>query len=324
MRRKQSWLRGTLDRGLESVGLKKKRIIDVPWQRQESSHVTTEAGPSRFQTLNPMYWYRKLEADSARYNMAGGIRTATQGTVFGDTFQKGFDTFTEANAELSQKIDEKRPHKEGSPAEYHKAITDAFRSLRAGSVRFPADVIRLVRGFSPVIMSNSLTLPESEFLKKLVREHKPQSVLDCGTGFACYGAMIISDAAFNRDINIIAIDSDRVQANIAKDVALSMQSSTITVKEADVMQYFAKPPTMFKFDFVLLDHKCSRFLSTLEHLREKEWLQKGCIVVTRIFPEGLAADDSSKFLSAISRNKHFKGMHGPPSSALFVTRYIGG
>eukprot|EP00754_Rhynchopus_humris_P042904 Rhum_TRINITY_DN2835_c0_g2::Rhum_TRINITY_DN2835_c0_g2_i1::g.8561::m.8561 len=323
MRRKQSWLRGTLDRGLESVGLKKKRIIDVPWQRQETSHVTSEAGPSRFQTLNPVYWYRKLEADAARYNMAGSIRTATQGSIFGDTFQKGFDTFTEKNQELSNKLDKERGHKEGSPAEYHRAITGAFRELQGSSVRFPADVIRLVRGFSPVIMTHSLTLQESEFLKKLVREHKPQNALDCGTGFACYGAMIMSDASFNRDINIIAIDSDSVQANVAKEVALRMQPGTVTVKEADVVQYFSKPPTMYKFDFLLLDHKCSRFLSTLEHLRKTEWLQKGCIVVTRLFPTGPAADDSSQFLSEISRNKHFKGMHGPPSSALFVTRYVG-
>ena len=308
---------------LEQVGIiKKKRIIDTPWERHDNTHLAKKSMKSRIvSSLRQM----KAEAtrpvespvsnitlDSLKTNRHFGnlahllddIRTD-----MGDRYQKMDSSLAQVAAEQNTDAHLRQD-----------GIQNVQRILAEPNIRLPDQVITIVDNLDEITRRMCLSVEKRIFLQKLVKQQKPENVLDVGTYYTAYSACAM--VAAHPEAHVITLEDHYVFYKSATATVNKLKTHHKIKTFLGGVPYLLKKTRLKPFDFIFLDHRSDKFKEDLELLIKENLIKKNALIVSNI-QEGYFGSEFAEFLTYQTKQTYLKPLHGPPSSPLYVVRYIG-
>eukprot|EP01063_Lacrimia_lanifica_P016146 TRINITY_DN22764_c0_g1_i1.p1 TRINITY_DN22764_c0_g1~~TRINITY_DN22764_c0_g1_i1.p1 ORF type:complete len:334 (+),score=106.44 TRINITY_DN22764_c0_g1_i1:67-1068(+) len=328
-------LRRRVDNVLEAVGLKKKPQLETPWARVDSAHAE-KAGSLRG-------WYEAKKRAYEKFSEDAHRNTNKMFAQYGDLVQDSTSHFRETFAEKEKQLEaelEAQQARRYARAEQRLGRGAADEMRAADESLESDDKIKRVRAFMDAVLHQNVRTPgqvfdicdntdertaplllpaeKRKFLMQLVEKHRPKRAFDVGTWAAAQTALAIMAADDN--VHVHSIERSQMMIRCADILVNRMAAKRITLIEDDSMMW-CRRKRPYAFDLVFLDHSPLFYQRDLNNMAEAGTLNRGCLVVINM-AKGYAAITADA-LSWIMADKRFKPMHGPPSSALFVYKYLG-
>ncbi|KAJ9447783.1 hypothetical protein DIPPA_31034 [Diplonema papillatum] len=300
------WLVRKTHRFLESVGLRKKPVFDTPWQRVESSHIKKSS-----------YLEQLIKgAHAARRFGAELVKPPSS------PFSAAVDEYVQGYKDRFQEFDDKMMRQAGTRTTPTHSVGEkqaqAIQALRERQYREAAQVISHIETGDAVFHRMSPSKKEVAFLQKLVCDHQASAILEFGTNLHAYSALCMAQA--RPEAIVVTVEESSYFAGHAKAIAGHVQDARVKVVNDDSTSFIVKydGPT---FDFVFFDHSPMVFMTDLQKLLACGLIGRNGILAVRT--QSAVASEWSTLLSYITRHPKFRPLHGPPTSPLYVYKYIG-
>ena len=313
-----------ITRTLENVGLRKKRIVDTPWQRfdGEQRHTGKEGlgVGARLLGMLPVGVAQSLAAaERTRKTMNN---TAALDAMLHNASHNVVRSLQGVDKSISKTLEEKGGTAAGGMEKAERDLHQFMDNLTK-EVTTTADVVRLMQKAPKNLTPLCLPTPCTAFLTTLLQAHKPTTILDCGSYVGLYSACVMSVALKDHPI-IVAVENKTILANTCQGIINNVKTKNIVCHWGSV-DAFAKDKAPIVFDFILLDHNPILFFDDLQTLIAKGKVKKGCLIAAHVELSGDGGNRSAyhEYLTKVVADKRFKPMHCPPTSALHVIRYLG-